>query len=132
MESKTSMRHDAGMGRFGFLVATSFLVLLVFGAYKAGPVYLDKINFEDDLMQIATKAGAEDWAERTIREHIIKAGRAEKFLLTRDDVEISRTPRGQAAPKLYITVKYSRSVEFPGYVHVFRFTSEVSSLIGRL
>lgn len=126
------MRHDPGMGRFGFLVAVSFLVLLIFGAYKAGPVYLDKINFEDDLMQIATKAGAEAWSERTIREHIIKAGRAYKFHVTRDEVEITKTPRGQAAPKLFITVKFSRPVEVSGYVHVFEFTSEVSSLIGRL
>jgi hypothetical protein len=132
MEFNTSMRHDPGMGRFGFLVAVSFMVFLIFGAYKAGPVYLDKISFEDDLMQVATKAGAEAWSERTIREHILKAARAQKFHITRDDVVVSKTPRGQAAPKLYITVRYSRPVEVPGYVHVFEFQSEVSSLVGRL
>ena len=93
---------------------------------------LDKISFEDDLMQVATKAGAEAWSERTIREHILKAARAQKFHITRDDVVVSKTPRGQAAPKLYITVKYSRPVEVPGYVHVFEFQSEVSALVGRL
>ena len=132
MESKTSMRHDPGVGRFGFLMATSFLVILIFGAYKAGPVYLDKISFEDDLMHVATKAGAEGWDERTVREHIIKSGRAQQFIITRDDVKVSKTPRGQAAPKLFITVNYSRSLEVPGYVHVFKFRSEITTLIGRL
>jgi hypothetical protein len=126
------MKNNSGMGRFGFLVATSFLVIMVFGAYKAGPVYLDKISFEDELMHIATRAGAEDWSERTIREYIVKAGRAEQFRLNREDVKIVTTPRGQAAPKIFVSVKYSRTVEFPGYAHVFRFTSEVSGLIGRL
>jgi hypothetical protein len=132
MESITSMRHDAGVGRFGFLMATSFLVILIFGAYKAGPVFLDKISFEDELMEVATKAGAEGWDERTVREHIIKSGRSQKFNLSRDDVKVSKTPRGQAAPKLFITVKYDRAVEFPGYVHVFEFRSEITTLIGRL
>lgn len=132
MESKTSMKHDPGVGRFGFLMATSFLVILIFGAYKAGPVYLDKISFEDELMQVATKAGAEGWDERTVREHIINSGRAQKFTLTRDDVKITKTPRGQAAPKLYITVKFRRSVEVPGYVHLFEFQTEVATLVGRL
>ncbi len=132
MEFKTSMRHDPGVGRFGFLVATSFLVILVFGAYKAGPVYLDKISFEDELIHIASQAGAEGWNERTIREHILKTGRAQNFHVSRDDVEVRATPRGQAAPKLYIAVKYSRPIEVSGYVHVFEFRSEISSLIGRL
>lgn len=110
------------------------LVLAVLGflAVKIIPVYMDKINFEDDVTRIVNKAGAENWADQPIRTQIMRTARTLDFELNQNDIRIERAGRFQSASRLRVGIKFRRPVRFPGYGYVFEFDTEFEALIGRL
>lgn len=126
------MMSQRGSGRLGCLVVILLLGTFFFSSYKIGPVLLYKVNFQDDLERIVSRAGAENWSDRAIIEHILAAGRVETFELTPDDIEIQRASRFEQAGRLRVRVIYRRPVELPGYVYIMHFKSESEGLIGRL
>lgn len=126
------LRRRAGEGRAGCLAATLLLISAVYIFSRAVPVYLAKIEFEENLARIASRAGAENWRDRRIVEQVLEAARVQNFEVSGEDVRVRRTALFEVTPRLIIEVSYRRSVEFPGYVHVFEFQSRVSSIIGRL
>lgn len=126
------MMKQRGSGRLGCLVVVLLFITFFFLSYKVGPVFLYKVNFKDDLERIVSRAGAENWSDRAILEHIIAAGRAETFELTGEDIEIRRAARFEQTGRLRVIVIYRRAVELPGYIYIFHFKSEAEGLMGRL
>ena len=125
-------RNARGNGKLGCLLILLVLAVALFLTTKIGPVYFDKINFEDDLARIVNRAGSENWRDQPIREQILTTARGMNFEIGRDDVKINRIGRFQSASRLRVVVVYRRTVSFPGYTHVFRFESEAVALMGRL
>jgi hypothetical protein len=121
-----------GNGKLGCLLTLLVLAVALFLTYKIGPVYFDKISFEDDLARIVNRAGSENWRDQPIREQILATARGMNFDIVRDDVKINRVGRFQSASRLRVVVAYRRTVTFPGYTHVFRLESEAVALVGRL
>ena len=121
-----------GEGKLGCLVVILLITLSVFLVYKIGPVYFDKISFEDDFARIVNRAGAENWRDQAIRDQVINAARAGHFEVNPKDIKVDRVGRFQSASRLKVTVKIRRQVEFPGYVKMFEFQPEATALIGRL
>jgi hypothetical protein len=126
------MRSQAGVGRFGCLVTAIVFVIALFLCFKVLPLYLDKINLGDEMAQIVNRAGAEDWKDRTIREHLMSTVRGEGFEISPKDIEIVRGAPGKIGRTLLVKVSYRRAVDFPGYIHVFELKSEMSALMGSL
>ncbi|UCF37529.1 MAG: hypothetical protein JSU96_01270 [Acidobacteriota bacterium] len=126
------MLNERGSSRVGCLLIIFVILLISVVGYHIGPVYLDKIAFEDALSGIANKAGAEAWAEKTIVEHAVSTARSFQFNLDRRDVKIEVASRFQSASRLMIRVKVTRSIDVFGYRHTFQFEPEVEALQGRL
>ena len=95
-------------------------------------LYVDKVNFEDDLKSITNKAGVFAWSERMTAKEIVTAAEAYGFQTSGEEMEINRVTRYQQTPRIIINVKFSKSIVFPGYTHVFKFESTSTGLIGRL
>jgi hypothetical protein len=129
---ETVSRNVRGNGKLGCLLTLLVLAVALFLTYKIGPVYFDKINFEDDLARIVNRAGAENWRDQPIRDQVLATARGMNFEIARNEVRINRIGRFQSASRLRVVVVYRRTVSFPGYTHVFRFESEAVALMGRL
>ena len=126
------MGNQRGSTRLGCLI-TIFVLLLVGGVgYKVGPVYLDKIAFEDELAAIVNKAGAAAWGDKTIVEHVVSSARSNNFQVDRRSIKIEKASRFQTASRLVVTVQLNRTVGIPGYAYTFHFTSQATGLLGRL
>ncbi|GAB4232385.1 MAG: hypothetical protein Kow00109_04810 [Acidobacteriota bacterium] len=127
------MLGDArGRGNLGCFITLVLTLLGIYLLVQVGPVYWDKINWEDEFQRIVNRAGAEGWSEEAIRTQVEKSLRSFGFTLEERGIEIERRDRFQAAGQLRVRVKFSRPVQFPGYVYVFRFEEEYSALRGRL
>ncbi len=124
--------NNRGESKFGCVVVTLVLAVSLFLTYKIGPVYFDKVNFEDEVIRIVNRAGAENWKDRTIREQIMSTARTLGFEMSREKIKVDRLGRFQSASRLKVTITFGRLVEFPGYQHFFQFESEFTALIGRL
>lgn len=121
-----------GGGRLGCFLLLLVIAGLLFIGTKVGPVYLAKINLEDDLTSITSKAGVYGWTERMISKEIMSTAQSLGFKINNEDIRISRINRYQQAPRIQVTIKVSKKVEFPGYTHVFVFDLQSSGLIGAL
>ncbi len=121
-----------GSGRFGCFVSILLIAVFAFLGMKIFPVYLDKVDFEDGLARLAAKAGVENWDAETVRVRAIGLARTKHFETTREDVTVQRPLRFEPVPEIKIDIRYRRTVDFPGYSHVFEFESRVSSFVGRL
>lgn len=124
--------REKGSGRLGCLVVAALLVAAGYLTVQIGPVYLNRIDFEEELTRITGKAGAEGWSQRFIREQVQLAATARGFETTPRDVIVEQSPRSAPTPRVRIRVAYRKAVHLPGYTHVFEFESEASSIIGRL
>ena len=60
--------NSRGESKFGCLVISIVLVVALFLTYKVGPVYFDKVSFEDEVTRIVNRAGADNWRDQTIRD----------------------------------------------------------------
>ena len=124
--------NNRGEGKAGCLLMLLLVVISLFLGYKIAPVYMDKINFEDEMARIVNRAGAENWRDKSIRDQIVTSARGFGFSIEKSHIKVDRTGRFQSASRLHVTMTYERPVEFPGYRYVFHFESEATALIGRL
>lgn len=124
--------NNRGESRAGCLSMLLLVLVSLFLAYKVAPVYMDKINFEDEMARIVNRAGAENWQDRIIRDQIVTSARGFGFAIEKNKIKVDRTGRFQSASRLHVTMTYERPVDFPGYHYVFAFESEATALIGRL
>lgn len=122
-----------GEGRLGCLVFTLFLACVVYLSVQVLPAYMAKLNFEEDLARITSRAAVDNWQERFVREQIQLSATSNGLQLRpRENIKINRTSQFQATPSLQIKVRYQRPVSFLGYVYTFEFESQSSSIVGRL
>ena len=124
--------NHRGESKVGCLVITLVLAASIFLTYKIGPVYFDKVSFEDEVTRIVNRAGAENWKDQTIQAQILSTARSMGFEVARERIKIDRLGRFQSASRLKVIITFGRLVEFPGYKHFFQFNSEFTALIGRL
>lgn len=124
--------NQRGSGKLGCLMMALIAIVFVFISYRVIPVYLDKVAFEDDIDRIVSKAGASNMSDHAIREQIEQSANVRGFQVGPEDIRIARSSPFHAVPELQIEVYYARVVEFPGYIHTFRFDKQVSTFIGRL
>ena len=122
-----------GEGKLGCLVFTLFLACIVYLGLQIVPAYMAKLNFEEDLARITSRAAVDSWQERFVREQIQLSATSHGLLVRpRENVTISRTSQFATTPSLRIKVRYQRPVAFFGYVYTLEFESQSSSIVGRL
>lgn len=129
----TALRNRSeGEGRAGCLLVALLMVAFVYLAFLSVPVYLDKMDFEEDLGRIASRAGAENWSNQVIEEKVLSLARVRDFQVLPEDIRVQRNLPFQEARSLRLEVNFRRVIDFPGYSHSFEFNSKAASFIGRL
>jgi hypothetical protein len=124
------MTSQAGEGKLGCLVTIVLLAAFGLICFRTIPVYLDKLDFEDQLERIVSEAGSRGWDPDVVRAQVADLIKNKEFQATPEDLQVMRgAGRGG---DFRINVTYSRTVNFVGYEHTFRFRSEVKSFVGTL
>ncbi|HXK62079.1 MAG TPA: hypothetical protein PLP42_19510 [Acidobacteriota bacterium] len=124
------MRAQRGEGRFGCVV--TLLLLFVFGlaCFRCLPVFLDKMDFEDQLERIASEGGSRGWDAESVKHQIRELAKVKQFEMAPEDLRVLTT--GRPGGELRIDVKYSRTVDLAGYSYTFRFHTQAKSFVGTL
>jgi len=124
------MSSQSGEGKFGCFVTVVLLVVFGLVCFKTIPVFLDKLDLEDQLERIVSEAGSRGWDADVVRTQVVDLLKNKEFETTPDDLQVMRTV-GRGGD-FRINVNYWRTVNFVGYVYTFRFRAEVKSFVGRL
>lgn len=126
-------RSERGAGRLGCLITLLLAIVFGYASLKIIPVYVDRMDFSDEIASLASRAGAGggSYSDEKIVSDVLQTGRYKGFEIRESDIKVQRSSR-VAGGELRIEVKYSKTVEFPGYTYVFRFDSKASSVVGSL
>ncbi len=124
------MTRETGEGKLGCLVSLALLVVFGFICFRTIPVFLDKMDFEDQLERIASEAGARAWDPDVVKHQVEELARNKEFTTTPEDLQVLRS--GGRGGDLRININYWRSVDFVGYIYTFRFRAEIKSFVGAL
>ncbi len=124
-----SQRGDGKLGCFATLVLMGALIYL---AVKCVPVYLAKIEFEEELGRVVSRAGAQALSPEALSKNVERIAELHEFEIVPGTLSSKRKPSVNGPPKMQLEVSYFRSVEFPGYVHRFEFSAKASTFVGRL
>lgn len=126
------LKGERGEGKLGCLVVLLLLGVFVFISAKTVPVYLDKLEFEDELARVASKAGVDASETKAVEKKVLAVAASKDFDATPDDVTVVRVAKFGPS-EIRIRVLYRRKVNFVGDLnYVFHFESKVSSFVGRL
>jgi hypothetical protein len=125
------MRAERGEGKVGCLLMIAVFVVATFLLYQITPVYLDKIDFEEQLGRIASEGGARNWEVDKVKAQVLDLARIKDFDVSREGVLI-RKSGSSGAGELRIDVQYWRRVDLAGYHYTFKFESKVKSFVGAL
>ncbi|MBI4454313.1 MAG: hypothetical protein HY644_00260 [Acidobacteria bacterium] len=123
-----SYEDQRGEGRLGCLIVLLLALIFGFVSFKVIPVYIDRMNFEEDLAREASRAGANFWTDEKMKQDVLQMAGFRSFQLQEKNITISRS--GPSRGEVRIEVKYSVPVRFPRYTHVFNFQSKSSSIVG--
>ena len=124
--------RELGNGKIGCLLWILVLGALVFLIIQISPVFVARINFQDDLDKITSRAGASGWSERMIKAEVKKLADDMDFDISDEDILVERRRRYEQAARIEITARISRPVSLPGFYHVFEFECTSTGLIGTL
>jgi len=128
-----SMRGQRGEGKAGCLVFIALAILAGYIFAKTVPVYLDKMDFEDELKRVASEGGARNWTSDIVFERVMNLAKAKEFDTQKEQIRVVKTGGDKAGGEIRIDVKYQRTVDFSGYyTYTFKFHSRVSSFVGTL
>jgi hypothetical protein len=128
-----SMRGQRGEGKVGCLIMIAIAVVVGFILAKTIPVYLDKLDFEDQLEKVASEAGARNYPVETIQERVIELCKVKEFDASKEDIHVEKTGGNRPGGEVRIDIKYQRTVDYSGYyTYTFQFHSRVSSFVGAL
>lgn len=119
-----------GAGRIGCLLSLMVAILFGYVCFMIIPVYIDKMDFEEEVARLAQRAGSVNLPDEKIHSDVLNIARFKKFEIAEKDIKIERSRR--VGGEIRISVKYTVPVEFPGYKHVFYFEARASSIVGSL
>lgn len=123
-----SAEKQRGEGAVGCVVVLLLAILFCYLSFRVIPVYIDSMNFDEDLAREASRAGANRWTDEKIKQDVLQIAKFRSFRLNENDITVSRSDT--SGGELRIQVKYSVSVAFPGYTHVFNFQARAGSIVG--
>jgi hypothetical protein len=125
--SRWQILSEEGKGTAGCFLVLVLLGIAAFIGMKIGPSYYSHWNFQASIKTEASRAGAHFLDDETIVNDVMDLARRNEIRLNRKDVKIERF-----AGQVYITVRYSVSEDFFGYLYTMEFEARASSYIGRL
>lgn len=113
-------RWQRGEGQFGCLVGLVVLAIAGLIAYRLIPVKVKTAELRDTVIDEARSAGQRK--DKQIKATILSQAKRLDLPLTEEGIDIRRT-----RSYIYVDVKYTVPVEFPGYVHNWDFHHHVEN-----
>jgi hypothetical protein len=113
--------RDKGAGRLGCLVMAVLIVALAFVASKVVPVYLDKLDFEEDLERMVARS--RQWTIDEVQREVLKLATARGFETSADGVQVERIAPSGEPPTISVDVSYRRTIDLLGYYFTLSFQS---------
>lgn len=111
---KLRNRRELGEGQIGCLIGVIFLLLGALVAYRMVPIKIKAAEMRDTVKDEAKSAGTHN--DNQIRKTIIATADRLQLPLKDSDVKVERK-----SGNIYVEVKYTVPVEFPGYVYQWNF-----------
>jgi len=109
------------------IVLIMLLAILGYLGYRIVPVYLEQEAFQEDLLHLVGRAALDQQDNLTLAQQVVQLGRARKFSVQEESVQIHRIPENL---EVGIVVDYTKTAEFPGgYIYVFHLRSEAQGLL---
>ncbi|HET7712740.1 MAG TPA: hypothetical protein VFL80_12480 [Thermoanaerobaculia bacterium] len=96
------------------MVGAVILLIAIFVAYKMVPVKVKAAELRQTVVDEAKSAGTHN--DDRIRKAILATAEKEQLPVTEDNIKISRTGN-----TIEVIVEYVVPVEFPGYIHQWKF-----------
>ena len=112
-------KSGCGKGKLGCIVLIGLICIFGYLFYRVIPVYLEKVTFQEELLNVAGQATIRGWDNSQIIEEVIKVGSSSLFEVDRESIQIQRV---QGRPEVSIIVSFSRTEGFLSeYIYVFHF-----------
>lgn len=118
MSARTSER---GSARLKFLVVVVILGALAYGGYQYIPVAYQAYLFRDLMQQRVDAAAALGRPPAWVKDQLSKS--APEYYVPAD-AEIEPVKEGD---RIQVRVKFSRPIEFPGYIYQYEFDHTAKS-----
>ncbi len=81
--------NKKGEGKAGCLIFLVLFVFVIAVLYKAGPTYMNAMQFQNDLEEVTNKAGAFFWSKRRIENKIIELAKENNQPVTKRNIRIN-------------------------------------------
>ncbi len=81
--------NKKGEGKAGCLIFLVLFVFVIAVLYKAGPTYMNAMQFQNDLEEVTNKAGAFFWTKKRIEDRIIELAKEYNQPVTKRNIRIS-------------------------------------------
>ena len=120
----------AKQGRTGCLVVLLVTILFSFLCYKMGPVYLAKVELEDEMARLVSRAGSQHMTQRAVRNNVERVARRHEFSIEPDSLKATRTQGFARAAELRVRVTFFREVDLAVFKYRFSFSYKASTFIG--
>lgn len=122
-----------GNGRVGCLVTILVATLFGFLCINIVPVYISKLEFEEEMSRLVSRAGSRQLSVRSVEKNVARSASVFDFEIDPKTLRVSQRGGGYARPpELRVEVTYFRVVDLVGYKHRFQFRYKGSSFVGAL
>jgi hypothetical protein len=128
MKSKgfDSMIDSEGKGFFGCMLAIVVLAAIIFVVIKVGPLYYTNYQFEDDLKNVISQAGARYTPNDAIIRDVLDLAKKYGINIKQDDADDNITIQ-RPAGQVYLIVRYFEPVDFLIFKKTLKFEIKLSS-----
>ncbi len=120
----------AKQGRTGCLVVLLVTILFGFLCYRMGPVYLAKVELEDEMARLISRAGSQHMTQRAVRNNVARVAQMYDFSIEPDSLKATKTKGFARASELKVRVTFFREVDLAVFQHRFSFNYKASTFIG--
>lgn len=112
------------MGRIKALLAFVIVIAFIYVCYVVGPPYFNNYQFQDDLRTAVRFMQNDAKSDDDIKAEIIKKALDEGFVLTPQQIKITRFNK-----TITVDVNYSVHVDMPGYSTDLQFHPTASNTL---
>jgi hypothetical protein len=107
-------RYQRGDVPVGCLVGGVVALIVVLVAIKVTPIMIHVGELDKEISNLADRANRREYTDQRIRRDILIKAELLDLPVTKKSIDIVRTSN-----RIKVTVRYTISIEFPGYTYVW-------------
>jgi hypothetical protein len=107
-------RYQRGDVPVGCLVGGVVAIIVVLVTIKVAPIMIHVGELDKEISNLADRANRREYTDQRIRRDILEKAEQLDLPVTKKSIDIKRTSN-----RIKVTVRYTMSIEFPGYTYVW-------------